>query len=148
MIIWWFGQLCLKFFWVGKSGKIIFLQVVLVLRRIFMVLILNNFTPCSVGGIFYGWPAYIYVLKEEGVFLELCNQTQLVATNQTSCVEQDTKFNSIFITACLLSNVFGTVFGKLHPNNYKKCNTYFRTDFGQVWSFIWSYMYCYSNDNW
>jgi len=64
-----------------------------------------------VGGIFYGWPAYIYVLKEEGVFLELCNQTQLVATNQTSCVEQDTKFNSIFITACLLSNVFGTVFG-------------------------------------
>lgn len=65
----------------------------------------------SVGGIFYGWPAYIYVLKEEGVFRELCNETQLLATNQTSCVEQDTKFNSIFITACLLSNVFGTVFG-------------------------------------
>ena len=70
-------------------------------------------TPYSVGGIFYGWPAYIYVLKEEGVFRELCNETQLIAANQTSCVEQDTKFNSIFITACLLSNVFGTVFGKL-----------------------------------
>lgn len=78
------------------------------------------FTPYLVGGIFYGWPAYIYVLKEEGVFRELCNQTQLLATNQTSCVEQDTKFNSIFITACLLSNIFGTVFGKLQPRNYEK----------------------------
>ena len=104
------------------------------------------FTPYLVGGIFYGWPAYIYVLKEEGVFLELCNQTQLLATNQTSCVEQDTKFNSIFITACLLSNVFGTVFGKNNPK-IQKCNISFRTDFGQVWSFIWSNMYSYSNDN-
>ena len=25
-----------------------------------------------VGGIFYGWPAFIYVLKKEDVFYELC----------------------------------------------------------------------------
>ena len=65
----------------------------------------------SVGGIFYGWPGYIFVLKEEGVFQELCNQTELIATNQTSCVEQDAKFNSIFVTACLLANFFSTLCG-------------------------------------
>ena len=64
-----------------------------------------------VGGIFYGWPGYIFVLKEEGVFQELCNQTELIATNQTSCVEQDAKFNSIFVTACLLANFFSTLCG-------------------------------------
>ena len=51
------------------------------------------------------------MLKEEGVFRELCNQTELIATNQTSCVEQDAKFNSIFVTACLLANFFSTLCG-------------------------------------
>ena len=72
----------------------------------------QSFYPnVSVGGIFYGWPGYIFVLKEEGVFQELCNQTELIATNQTSCVEQDAKFNSIFVTACLLANFFSTLCG-------------------------------------
>ena len=84
-----------------------------------------------VGGIFYGWPAYIYVLKEEEVYAELCiehhNQTgtqlgsagigcpdqNLTSVQSTvTCIEQDAKFNSIFVTACLLSNVFGTFYGK------------------------------------
>ena len=28
-----------------------------------------------VGGIFYGWPAYVFVLKEEEIFYDLCENT-------------------------------------------------------------------------
>ena len=79
-------------------------------------------TLLKVGGIFYGWPAFIYVLKKEEVFFELCdvplNGTDAAHEwgNMTikSCIAQDTKYNSIFVTAALLSNVFGTVYGKSH----------------------------------
>ena len=59
----------------------------------------------------FGWPAYLYVLKEEKVYLELCNQTEIEIQNATSCFEQDAKFQSMFILGCLLANIFGTVFG-------------------------------------
>lgn len=48
-----------------------------------------------VGGLFYGWPTYVFVLKEERVFYEVCNQTIPVGANVTDehyipqCVEQE-----------------------------------------------------------
>ena len=45
-----------------------------------------------VGGIFYGWPSYVFVLKEEKVFYDLCNETEvevrrLAANNSEDFVE-------------------------------------------------------------
>jgi len=73
-----------------------------------------------VGGIFYGWPALQFVLKEENVFAELCaNSTASSNTNsksQISCPEQDNRYNSIFVWGAMLSNCFGMVYGYILDN--------------------------------
>jgi hypothetical protein len=38
----------------------------------------------SVGGIFYGWPALQFVLKEENVFSELCENSNSTASSNFS----------------------------------------------------------------
>ena len=73
----------------------------------------------SVGGIFYGWPAYVFVLKEERIFYDLCeNSTHNFYINETigtgdvpSCPEQDTYYNMLFVIGCALSNSSGLLFG-------------------------------------
>jgi len=72
-----------------------------------------NLTLFLVGGIFYGWTSYIFILKEENVFLELCTESNGTSngTSISSCVEQDKKFNSIFVLGILLSNVFTILYG-------------------------------------
>ncbi|CBY30924.1 unnamed protein product [Oikopleura dioica] len=73
-----------------------------------------------VGGIFYGWPALQFVLKEENVFAELCaNSTASSNTNSTSqisCPEQDNRYNSIFVWGAMLSICFGMVYGYILDN--------------------------------
>ena len=77
-------------------------------------------TCLLVGGIFYGWPAYVFILKEEEVFYDLCNATVTapILNNLTQpddmvkhCVEQDTFFNMLFVVGCALSNICGMLFG-------------------------------------
>ena len=72
------------------------------------------------GGIFYGWPAYVFVLKEEGIFHELCENSTTshsILSNSSSsrkyepCAEQDTYYNMLFVIGCALSNMCGLIFG-------------------------------------
>jgi len=81
-----------------------------------------------VGGIFYGWPAYVFVLKEEKIFYELCengtdlgpkmgpvlNDTGTTEVHDTikHCVAQDTFYNMLFVIGCGISNGCGLLFGK------------------------------------
>ena len=58
-----------------------------------------------VGGLFYGLPAHIFILKEEGVFSELCE-------NGTSgCIAQDEQFNAIFVRGLFVATLFSYIFG-------------------------------------
>ena len=63
-----------------------------------------------VGGLFYGLPAHIFILKEEGVFYELCENQKTNQTN-SSCIEQDEKFNAIFVRGVFLATLFSYIFG-------------------------------------
>ena len=79
------------------------------------------------GGIFYGWPAYVFVLKEEKIFYELCengtdlgpkmgpvlNDTETTEVHDTikHCVAQDTFYNMLFVIGCGISNGCGLLFG-------------------------------------
>ena len=38
------------------------------------------------------------------------NNEQIVQTSK-SCVEQDTRFNLLFVLGCAVSNIFGLIFG-------------------------------------
>ena len=60
-----------------------------------------------VGGLFYGLPAHIFIMKEEGVFNELCEEK-----NQTSgCIAQDEQFNAIFVRGLFVATLFIYIFG-------------------------------------
>ena len=59
------------------------------------------------GGIIYGWGSYVFILKSEGFFSDLCtfdNITKINAsiTTTTSCSEQDERLNMIFAIALSL----------------------------------------------
>ena len=83
-----------------------------------------------VGGIFYGWPSFVFLLKKEKVFYNLCEEEfDTIPSNLTnwdtenlpdteediirSCVPQDEMFNTLFVAGCAISNMVGVIYGKV-----------------------------------
>lgn len=64
-----------------------------------------------------GWPSLIVIMKEEGVFSNLCQEinttTQSNVQTMRVCIQQDERFNMIFTTAWTVSMTCSVLVGIL-----------------------------------
>ena len=68
----------------------------------------------KVGGILYGWPAFVFILQEEGIFSGICNQSNTefrIPVAISPMHNQDVLFNTIFIIGCAVCGISGLFFG-------------------------------------
>ncbi|KAM9377554.1 equilibrative nucleobase transporter 1-like isoform 1-T2 [Pholidichthys leucotaenia] len=73
---------------------------------------------CFAGAIF-GWASLVFVLKEDGYFISLCDNSTATNGTQTGCREQDSQFSVIFTIASFMNNFLTLPTGYL----YDTCGT-------------------------
>ncbi|KAH9502318.1 hypothetical protein Btru_073451 [Bulinus truncatus] len=83
--------------------------------------VLWGFLECiGFGGLIFGWGSFVYVLKDEGFYQDLCHNVTINSTHEgestVDCPERDSRLELVFTIGSMCAGVGSFVLGQI---NYK-----------------------------